>query len=35
MSFDGTNVTVLGGNQGNAVCTRDFHISDVRGWRMV
>jgi hypothetical protein len=35
MSWDGTNVTILGGNQGDAVCTKDFHIDVVRGWRMV
>jgi uncharacterized protein (TIGR02594 family) len=35
MSFDGTSVSVLGGNQDDSVCIKDFHISDVRGWRMV
>jgi len=34
-SWDGTNVTILGGNQGDAVSLRDFHIDAVRGWRMV
>jgi uncharacterized protein (TIGR02594 family) len=34
-SWDGTHVTILGGNQGDAVCTKDFPIDVVRGWRMV
>lgn len=34
-SWDATNVTILGGNQGDAVSLRDFHIDAVRGWRMV
>jgi uncharacterized protein (TIGR02594 family) len=35
VSWDATKVTILGGNQGDAVSLRDFHIADVRGWRMV
>jgi len=35
VAWDGTHVTVLGGNQGDAVCTRDFKIDIVRGWRMM
>jgi uncharacterized protein (TIGR02594 family) len=35
VSWDGTKVKFLGGNQGNALNERDFHISDIRGWRMV
>jgi uncharacterized protein (TIGR02594 family) len=34
-AWDGTHVTLLGGNQGNAVCERNFRIDVVRGWRMV
>jgi uncharacterized protein (TIGR02594 family) len=34
-AWEGTHVTVLGGNQGNAVCERNFRIDVVRGWRMV
>ncbi|MBR1274414.1 TIGR02594 family protein [Bradyrhizobium sp. AUGA SZCCT0283] len=35
IAWDGTHVTLLGGNQGNAVCARNFPIDVVRGWRMV
>jgi uncharacterized protein (TIGR02594 family) len=35
VAWDGTHVTVLGGNQGNAVRTEEFRIDVVRGWRMV
>jgi len=34
-AWDGTRVTLLGGNQGNEVCEKQFHIADVRGWRTV
>jgi uncharacterized protein (TIGR02594 family) len=33
VAWDGTHVTVLGGNQGNAVRTQNFKIDVVRGWR--
>jgi uncharacterized protein (TIGR02594 family) len=35
VAWDGTHVTVLGGNQGNAVRTQEFKIDVVRGWRMM
>jgi uncharacterized protein (TIGR02594 family) len=40
VSFDGTKVKLLAGNQKgpngrDAVCEKNFHIADVRGWRMV
>jgi len=35
VSWDASKVTILGGNQGDAVSLRDFNIADVRGWRMV
>lgn len=34
-AWDGTHVILLGGNQGNAVCKRNFRIDVVRSWRMV
>lgn len=33
--WDETKVTLLGGNQGNAVCEKQYPIADVRGWRMM
>jgi uncharacterized protein (TIGR02594 family) len=33
VAWDGTHVTLLGGNQGNAVRTQNFKIDVVRGWR--
>lgn len=35
VAWDGTHVTLLGGNQGNAVRTQQFKIDVVRGWRMM
>ncbi len=35
VAWDGTRVTFLGGNQGDAVSEQNFKIADVRGWRMV
>jgi uncharacterized protein (TIGR02594 family) len=35
VAWDGTHVTVLGGNQGDAVCEQRFKIDVVRGWRMM
>ena len=34
-AWDGTHVTLLGGNQGDAVCEHNFKIDVVRGWRMM
>ena len=34
-TWDQTKVTLLGGNQGDAVCEKEFPIADVRGWRMM
>lgn len=34
-AWDGTHVTLLGGNQGDAVCEHKFRIDVVRGWRMM
>jgi uncharacterized protein (TIGR02594 family) len=40
VSWDATRVKILAGNQKgpngrDAVCEKDFHIADVRGWRLV
>jgi uncharacterized protein (TIGR02594 family) len=35
VAWDGARVKFLGGNQGDAVCEKDFPIGDIRGWRMV
>jgi uncharacterized protein (TIGR02594 family) len=40
VAWDDTKVTFLAGNQTNkngqhAVCEKEFHIGDIRGWRMV
>jgi uncharacterized protein (TIGR02594 family) len=35
ISWDEKHVMLLGGNQSNSVCEKQFAISDVRGWRMV
>ena len=35
VAWDGAHVSVLGGNQGNAVRIQDFPIGVVRGWRTV
>jgi uncharacterized protein (TIGR02594 family) len=35
VAWDGAHVSVLGGNQGNAVRIQDFPIRVVRGWRLV
>jgi uncharacterized protein (TIGR02594 family) len=34
-AWDGTRVNLLGGNQDDRVCQKDFPIADVRGWRMM
>jgi uncharacterized protein (TIGR02594 family) len=34
-TWDGNRVTLLGGNQGNAVCEKHFDLADIRSWRMV
>jgi uncharacterized protein (TIGR02594 family) len=35
VAWDGAHVSILGGNQGNAVRVQDFPIGVVRSWRMV